>query len=254
MRSRGGVAFVVLALALLVTGFAPSNEEARPAHGRTAVPGLWHGCVRAGERHGFFRAADGTRIAYAEAGHGTGGIVFAHGARGDLCNWMWALRKPDLQRFRTLAFDFRGGGLSDYPAYPRSARFRQDVIAAVAQLRRDGARKVAVLGISRGGPAALAAAAQLYPRRVQAAVAVASIDELVGDDAAAAVRASHVPLLVLVNAHDGLGLTPTARAIFRASASRDKRLVIAPGQGHADVFRFPRVWNAFVAFLQGELS
>jgi pimeloyl-ACP methyl ester carboxylesterase len=63
-----------------------------------------------------------------------------------------------------------------------------------------------------------------------------------------------VPLLVMVNAHDGLGLTPTARAIYRASASHDKQLVIAPGQGHGDVFRFPRTWNAFVAFLRREVG
>jgi len=128
------------------------------------------------------------------------------------------------------------------------------VIAAVGQLRQDGARKVAVLGLSRGGPAALTAAAQLYPRRVQAAIAVASIDALVGDDAIAAVRSSRVPLLVMVNANDGLGLTPTARAIYRASVARDKQLLLAPGRGHADVFRFPRVWKAFLAFLRREVG
>lgn len=239
---RGVVAasFVALATAVVLPTVAA----------RTSA---WHGCVRASERHGFVRTADGVRIAYAEGGQGTGGIVFAHGSRGDLCDWMSTLRDPRLRRFRMLSFDFRGNGLSDYPAYPRSIGYRQDVIAAVGQLRRDGARKVAVLGLSRGGPAALAAAGQLYPRRVQAAIAVASIDELVGDDAVEAVRHSRIPLLVMVNEHDGLGLTPTARAIYRASASTDKHLVLAPGQGHADVFRFPRVWSAFVAFLRREL-
>jgi len=213
----------------------------------------WHGCVH-GEQHGFLRTPDGTRIAYVEAGHGTGGIVFDHGARGDLCDWIWALHDPSLRRYRLLAFDFRGNGLSDYPHYPSSVRYRQDVEAAVARLRREGVRRVAVLGISRGGPAALAAAAELYPNRVQAAIAVAPIDELVGDDSIASVRRSKVPLLVLVNERDGLGLTPTARAIYRASAAREKQLVFAPGQGHADVFRFPRVWKRFLAFLRRELS
>lgn len=218
-----------------------------------ALAAPWHGCVDANETHGFVRAADGTRIAYAEAGHGTGGIVFAHGARGDLCDFMWALRDPRLRRYRMLAFDYRGNGLSGYPPYPRSIRYRSDVAAAVAKLRREGVRRVAVLGLSRGGPAALAAAAQLYPRSVQAAIAVASIDELVGDDATEALSRSKVPLLVLVNEHDGLGLTPTNRAIYRAAATRDKQLVLAPGSGHADVFRFPRVWRAFTAFLRREL-
>jgi pimeloyl-ACP methyl ester carboxylesterase len=239
-----------VATALLVLALAGTTVGASGAR-RT---GLWHDCVRTGERHGFVRAADGTKIAFAEAGHGTGGIVFAHGARGDLCDFIWALRDPRLQRLRTLAFDYRGNGLSDYPHYPRSVRYRQDVIAAVGRLRRDGARRVAVLGISRGGPAALAAAAQLYPRRVQAAIALASIDSLVGDDAVAAVRGSRVPLLVLVNAQDGLGLAPTARAIYRASAARDKQLVLAPGRGHGDVFGFPRVWKAFLAFLRREVG
>jgi pimeloyl-ACP methyl ester carboxylesterase len=237
----------VVALVALIAGATAFPT----ASARTSA---WHDCVRAGERHGFLRAADGVRIAYAEAGRGTGGIVFAHGARGDLCDWMWALRDSRLQGFRMIAFDFRGSGLSDFPDYPRSIGYRKDVFAAVAQLRRDGARKVAVLGISRGGPAALTAAAQLYPRRAQAAIAVASIDELVGDDAIAAVRSSRVPLLVMVNAHDGLGLTPTSRAIYRASASPEKQLVIAPGQGHGDVFRFPRAWKAFVGFLRREVG
>jgi pimeloyl-ACP methyl ester carboxylesterase len=214
----------------------------------------WHGCVRAGERHGFVRAADRTRIAYVETGSGTGGIVFAHGARGDLCDFMSLLRDPRLRRYRMIAFDYRGNGLSDYPDYPKSVRYRQDVVAAVAQLRRDGARRVAVLGLSRGGPAALAAAAELYPARAQAAIAVASIDELVGDSAIDAVHHSRIPLLVLVNEHDGLGLTPTARAIYRGSISHDKQLVLAPGQGHADVLRFPRVWRAFAAFLRREIG
>jgi pimeloyl-ACP methyl ester carboxylesterase len=214
----------------------------------------WHGCVHAGERHGFIREADGTRIAYAEAGHGSGGIVFDHGARGDLCNWMWALRDPRLRRYRMIAFDFRGNGLSDYPHYPLSIRYRSDVIAAVDHLRHEGVRRVAVLGISRGGPAAITAAAQLYPRRVQAAIGVAPIDELVGDDAVSAVRHSRVPLLLLVNAHDGLGLTPVSRALYRASASHDKHLVLAPGNGHADVFGYPPAWRAFTAFLRRELG
>jgi len=219
-----------------------------------ALAAPWHGCVGANEHHGFFRTADGTRIAYVEAGHGTGGIVFGHGANSDLCDWMWALRDPRLQQFRMLAFDFRGSGLSDYPHYPRSTRFRQDVAGAVAQLRRDGAHKVAVVGISRGGPATLVAAARLYPRSVQAVVEIAPIDELVGDYSVDAVRHSRIPLLVLVNARDSLDLTPVARAIYRASASPDKHLVIAPGYGHADVFRYPRVWNAFVAFLRRKLG
>ena len=218
-----------------------------------ALAAPWHGCVDAHETHGFLRAADGTRIAYAEAGHGTGGIVFAHGARGDLCDFVWALRDTRLQRYRMIAFDYRGNGLSGYPPYPRSIRYRSDVIAAVARLRREGVRRVAVLGLSRGGPAALTAAARLYPRSVQAAIAVASIDELVGDDAKAALSRSKVPLLVLVNERDGLGLTPTNRAIYRAAATKDKQLVLAPGTGHADVFRFARVWRAFTAFLRREL-
>lgn len=218
-----------------------------------ALAAPWHGCVPAGMQHGFVRAADGTRIAYAEAGHATGAVVFAHGARGDLCDFIGLLRDRRLSQYRLLAFDYRGNGLSDYPAYPRSIGYRKDVAAVVAKARRDGARRVAVLGLSRGGPAAIAAAAQLYPRSVQAAIAVASIDELVGDDAAQAVSRSRVPLLVLVNERDGLGLTPTNRAIYRASIAKDKELVLAPGTGHADVFRFPRVWRAFAAFLRRHL-
>jgi len=30
--------------------------------------------------------------------------------------------------------------------------------------------------------------------------------------------------------------------------------VLAPGQGHADVFRFPKVWRAFLAFLRRQVA
>jgi pimeloyl-ACP methyl ester carboxylesterase len=89
---------------------------------------------------------------------------------------------------------------------------------------------------------------------VQAVIGVAPIDELVGDDCVQAVKHSRVPLLLLVNEHDGLGLTPVSRAIYRSSISGDKHLVLAPGNGHADVFEYPRVWDAFAAFLRRELS
>ena len=84
-------------------------------------------------------------------------------------------------------------------------------------------------------------------------IADATSDELVADDATAALSLSKVPHHGLVNEHDGLGLTPTNRAIYRAAATRDNQLVLAPGSGHADVFRFPRVWRAFTAFLRREL-
>jgi pimeloyl-ACP methyl ester carboxylesterase len=235
----------VLAAALLA-GCGGSKPE--PA---AAPP--WHDCVHS-ERHGFVRAADGTRIAYVESGDGAGALVLAHGARGDLCDFIDLVRNPELGQYRVLALDYRGNGLSDNPDYPRSTRYRQDIAAVVRHLRDEGARKIAVLGLSRGGPPALAAAAELYPKQVQAAIALASIDALIDDDAAAAVHTSRVPLLVLVNEHDGLGLAPTARAIYRASISPDKQLVLAPGQAHGDVFGYPRVWKAFLAFLDREIG
>lgn len=85
----------------------------------------------------------------------------------------WRRQVPVLaERYRVLTFDGLGNGASDRPLDP--ALYGDLAVAADALSVLDvrGVRKAAVLGVSQGGPWALAVAA-LHPERVSAAVFIA---------------------------------------------------------------------------------
>jgi len=87
---------------------------------------------------------------------GDRGIVLAHGGRSNKESWQEQARTLAAAQFRALALDFRGCGKSRGPGQSdsMSARLHLDVLAAVRNLRKTGAKSVSVIGGSRGGGAA----------------------------------------------------------------------------------------------------
>jgi pimeloyl-ACP methyl ester carboxylesterase len=223
------------ALAVLVLAGACAAVAAAAA----APPRVWHRCVLRGDHAHVlrFKASDGTKLVGAVWGKGTRGVVLAHGRPADLCMWVPYARRLAASGFRVLAFDFRGAGLSDAPHYPRSIRLDLDVAAAVAALRRDGAASVVPIGTSYGGPAAFVAAARLYPRSVGGVIGLSSIDSSTILNAADAVSRSDVPVQLVATTGDG-DIDVYARAIYAASTSPDKQLLIVPGYEHSTAIFF----------------
>lgn len=76
------------------------------------------------------------------------------------------------ERYRVLTFDGLGNGASDRPTNPSLYGDFPVVADAVAVLDACGVHQAAVLGVSQGGPWALALAGQ-HPERVSAAVFIA---------------------------------------------------------------------------------
>ncbi len=98
-------------------------------------------------------APDGVRLAVQEAGNPQGTpIIFIHGLLGSHLNWERQFRDPQLQRFRLIAFDLRGHGLSDKPgqesAYRNGKRWAGDLAAIIAASH---AHKPLLVGWSLGG-------------------------------------------------------------------------------------------------------
>ncbi|QCT18561.1 alpha/beta hydrolase [Jejubacter calystegiae] len=98
-------------------------------------------------------APDGVRLAVQEAGNPQGTpIIFIHGLLGSHLNWERQFSDPQLQRFRLIAFDLRGHGLSDKPtqesAYRDGKRWAEDLAAVIAASH---AHKPLLVGWSLGG-------------------------------------------------------------------------------------------------------
>jgi alpha-beta hydrolase superfamily lysophospholipase len=215
---------------------------------------LWHGCVHAPAKHGFFKTSDGVRIAYAELGSGPRGVVLAHQYRGDLCNWASFGEGLARRGYHVIVFDFRNNGLSGTAEYPKSTHLSTDVVGAAQLLRRHGAKHVVTVGASMGGTLALVGAAELYPGLVTGAISLGAVGSWVQDDAVAALGASQLPVLLTVAAHDALDLAPVARQLYKASKSRDKRLLVIPGRAHGiETLTSVKLRNAMYAFLQRHL-
>ena len=120
------------------------------------------------------------------------------------------------------------------------ARIDADVVGAIAELRRRGAKKIVVAGASLGGAAVLAAAASAPP----ALAGVVSIsgpdsallrgggyDYAVLDPTAAAARIRS-PLLFLASKDDSTVPAASTGTLYRAATVKDKRFVVVAGSNH----------------------
>jgi len=181
-----------------------------------------------------FQAPDGTGLDGVLIGRGTTGVVLAHEYASDLCNfWPFAgyLAKHGLRAF---AIDMRCFGRSACPAGGAKGRVVDDIAAAIAELRHRGVTKVALVGASMGGSAALIAATRIQPP-VDAVVELsgeANPTQLLGIplNARAAVGQLTVPAMFVVANLDQYTSVEATRALYQAAKTSDKRLEVLSGQ------------------------
>jgi pimeloyl-ACP methyl ester carboxylesterase len=234
VRRRHLVAIALLAVAVSSAAAAP--------------PPLEESCLRPAERARTvrFRTADGTRLAGVLLGKGQKGVVLAHQLGGDLCQWLPFARVLGSAGFRALAFDFRGYGSS--ARVTPNVRLDRDVAGAAAELRRRGVRSVFLMGASMGGTAVLGAAPAIRPR-VAGVVDLSGPVSIGGVDALAAVRRLTSPALFVAARFDR-SFADSTRLLYRAAASREKRLMITGGTEHGvDLLVIPAVRRRVLMFL-----
>ena len=181
-----------------------------------------------------FKGADGTPLDGVMVGGGTVGVVLVHEYDNDLCG-AWPFANHLAKRgFRAFAIDMRCFGRSACPQGGAAGRVVDDVVAAVAELRRRGVTKVALVGASMGGSAALIAATRVQPA-VDAVVALsgeANPTSLlhIPLNAQAAVQQLTVPTMFVVANLDPLVSVDETRAMYQADKTADKRLLVLPSQ------------------------
>jgi pimeloyl-ACP methyl ester carboxylesterase len=170
-------------------------------------------------------------------GNGAIGVVLAHQLHSNLCSWLPFGERLAAGGMRVLVFDF-----------PSTSDLDRYVLAAVTELRRQGAHTIALAGASMGATAALVAAS-----RDPTIARVASLSgprDFEGLAAGRAVRQVHAPTLFIAAKEDSPYIDD-ARAMYRA-ATGDKRLLVVPGFDHGtDLLDDGQIGDELLAFLAG---
>jgi pimeloyl-ACP methyl ester carboxylesterase len=169
-------------------------------------------------------------------GDGATGVVLAHQLHSNLCAWLpFAKRLADTAEMRVLAFDF-----------PSTSNLDRNVLAAVAELRREGAHSIALAGASMGGTAVLVAASR--NRSITRVASLSRPRDFEGLDAGHAVPRVRVPTLFVAGKEDS-PYVDDARAMYGA-ATGDKKLLVVPGSDHGtDLLDDEQVGDQLLAFL-----
>lgn len=183
-----------------------------------------------------FPSSDHVQLDGAMVGTGAAGVVLVHEYPADLCGfWPYAVYLGH-KRLRVLDLDLRCFGLSTCPEGDAKAHVVDDVAAAVAELHRQGAKRVALIGASMGGAAVLVAGATVRP-------AVAAVVSLSGEtdpsslvgmppgtlDAATAAARLTSPAMYVVATGDRYVTVDETRAMHRATRATNKRIEILSG-------------------------
>jgi alpha-beta hydrolase superfamily lysophospholipase len=177
-----------------------------------------------------FKAVDGVQVLGATFGKGELGVVLGHQWGSDLCEWVAFAHVLTARGYRVLAIDFRGYGSTKAPLGRPSQRLQNDVLAAGAELRREGSTKVAAIGASMGGTAVLVAAAQ-RGARLAGVVSLSGATGFRGMDALGAVTRLTVPVRFAASKGD-TSFAVGARELMKATRAKDKALLLVPGGIH----------------------
>jgi pimeloyl-ACP methyl ester carboxylesterase len=204
-------------------------------------------CVRASDRatNVSFQAAGGARLKGAVLGRGSTGVVLAHTTGADRCQWLPFARELAKQGYRALVFDMRGYGASSGLT---NTDPHLDVIAAAAELRRRGAKKIVLAGASMGGTGVVAAAPVIRPA-ISGVIELSAPTAFSRADALAAVKKLKRPALFVAGRDDG-DFPAATRSLYRAAATKDKKLHIAPSSWHGvDLVFLPAVKKLVLNFI-----
>jgi fermentation-respiration switch protein FrsA (DUF1100 family) len=207
-----GVA-ALLAVALSARGSDAARPKLRPI---TPTSPAFCFSVAHGAREVRFLVGKSKPLVGAVLGSGPIGVVLAHQAESTLCQWLYYAEFLAEKGYRVLAFDFSPDSGARVPDDDATAA------AAARTLHALGARKVVLVGASRGGSAVLAAA-RLFA--AAGLVALSPPEEYNGSDALAGVLATRAPLLLAVGDAD-YAFTGGVHDLYRHAKSPHKRLIV----------------------------
>lgn len=224
MIVKRGVVVVLVAVGALLVGCggnAPTTGGTAGGVGTSAGRAVSAGTVVT------FTTDDGVTLLgrlFGGQNSGGAGVVLAHMYPADQTSWHDYARRLADEGYVALAFDFRGYGESG--GSRQIDRIDRDVAAALGEIRAQGVTRVALVGASMGGTAALMVAAR---QPVQGVVTLSAPVKFEGLSAKDAVTKVMAPKL-FIGAEDDVG-GPAARELG-AMAPEPKEVAVFPGSDH----------------------
>ena len=180
---------------------------------------------------------DGVSIATYTQGEGTTAIVLVHQVNQDHCGW--ATEAAALAKnYRVMSIDLRGYGTSQRAKGTTAYAYRNDIAAAVASLRTNGANKVVLVGASMGGSAVVVAGAFITPP-VDGIVAVSAPTNYKGQNAKTAAPKLTIPARFIAASDDAAAVTSAQSLNRSATSSPDHQAVVFAKGGHGWVLLRP---------------
>jgi pimeloyl-ACP methyl ester carboxylesterase len=177
-----------------------------------------------------FPTDDGVTLSGHLFGSGQAGVILAHMYPADQTSWFPTAERLAAEGYLVLALDFRGYGESG--GSKEFDRIDRDVIAAVNEMRKQGASSLVLVGASMGGTACLVAGEQaqaLSSIRLAGIATLSAPVEFRGLSAAESVPRIIVPLLFIAAEKDEGA--DGARELEKLSSGKGE-LQILPGQDH----------------------
>ncbi|WP_184836978.1 alpha/beta fold hydrolase [Allocatelliglobosispora scoriae] len=143
-------------------------------------------------------------------GQGDTAVILLHEAEAGLCQWVPYAQDLATQNIRSLPIDIGDSTSWRY------------AVAAATYLRNTGAKKLIIIGASRGGTMALQAASQIQPP-VDGVVTLSAPATYSGVDGRAAAKTLTMPVLIAAGIREG-GFTEDAKTLYDLCPSSHKTL------------------------------
>ncbi|GGN86702.1 hypothetical protein GCM10011579_078790 [Streptomyces albiflavescens] len=242
MRRSARAAVVLLCAGLPALGACGDGDTgARATKSATAeATANDFGCLAGKQlKHSMtFKDTEGSDVDGYETGTGTTGIVLSHQSNNDVCSWIPSADELAAAGYRVLAVNSNS---SEVP----------EIEGAAARLRSEGAKKILLMGASKGGTASLVAASKIEP--AVAAVVSLSGPGLYSDmDATKAVPDLTMPVYFLAAAGDGQFAQDAKDLDKLARKSHGEKLKMVSGAAHGSdiLLQQPSVWDEVKVFLK----
>jgi pimeloyl-ACP methyl ester carboxylesterase len=160
------------------------------------------------------------RLQAAVIGRAPVGVVLANQTDNTVCQWVPFPFYLANHRMRVLVFDYGNGDPS------------REVQAAARLLRSQGVKRLVLIGASIGGAVVIDAGLHLHPPPA-AVVSLSAVPEATLYPFPADARRLRSPILQIGSTEDQLTtFGKDTRALYRASPSAAKRLLLIPGAAH----------------------